>query len=114
MASVTFDISEKWKARLASFSRWLPAIIELSLLAPKTPAAEAVSAVIEFLVGNPSPEAVHAYRLAKASELRVATLLEQNRETGLDEREAQELDEYLELEQALRKIKAELTLVGHV
>ncbi len=108
MASVTLNLSDQLKARVEPFSRWLPAILEISLLALKTPAHKAASEVIEFLVSNPSAQAVHNYRLSEVSQKRVEGLLEQNREGVLGNADEQELDEYLRLEHVVRMVKAEL------
>ena len=109
MASVTLNLSEQLKARVEPFGRWLPAILEVSLLALKTPAYEAASELIEFLVSNPSPQAVHDYRLSEFARKRVEILLEENRESGLSEDAEKELDEYLKLEHIVRMVKAKLS-----
>ena len=109
MASLTLNVSEQLKSRVEPFSRWLPAILELSLLALKTPAHQAASELIAFLASNPSAREVHAYRLSDASAKRVAQLLEKNREGGLSQDEANELDEYLRLEHVVRMMKVKLT-----
>ena len=109
MASLTLNVSEQLKTRVEPFSRWLPAILELSLLALKTPAHQAASDLIAFLASNPSARAVHTYRLSDTDAKRVAQLLEQNREGTLSEAETNELDEYLRLEHVVRIMKAKLT-----
>ncbi len=109
MPSVTLELSEELKARVEPFSRWLSAILELSLLALKTPASGAASELIEFLISNPSPGEVQAYQLPTWSQERVGALLERNRSAGLSDAETRELDEYLKLEHAVRLIKAKLT-----
>ncbi len=108
MASVTLNLSDQLKARVESFSRWLPAILETSLLALKTPAYEAASEFIEFLASNPLPQAVHNYRLSEVVQKRVEGLLEHNREGILSDVEEKELDEYLRLEHVVRMVKAKL------
>lgn len=108
MASLTLNLPEQLKARVEPFSRWLPAILELSLLALKTPAYESASELIAFLASNPTPREVHGYRLSEEAQQRVSRLLEQNREGSLGEDEAQELDEYLKLEHVVRLLKADL------
>ena len=108
MASLTLNVSEQLKSRVEPFSRWLPAILELSLLALKTPAHQAASELIAFLASNPSAREIHAYRLSDTDAKRVSKLLERNREGGLSQDEADELDEYLRLEHVVRMIKAKL------
>ncbi len=108
MASLTLNLPEQLKQRVEPFSRWLPAILELSLLTLKTPAQGAASDLVAFLVSNPTPREVHGYRLPEASQKRVAELLTRNREGVLSDAEAQELDEYLRLEHVVRLVKANL------
>lgn len=115
MASVTLELSEQLKAKVEPFSRWLPAILEIGLLTLRTPVSEAASEFVGFLTRNPLPREVHGYRLPEPFEKRAEALLEQNRERALRPSEERELDEFLALEQVVRKLKAELStdeLVG--
>jgi hypothetical protein len=109
MPSVTLELSEELRARVEPFSRWLPAILELSLLVLKTPAFSAASELIEFLVSNPSPGEMYSYHLPNWAQERIEVLLENNSGAGLSDIETRELDEYLKLEHAVRLIKAKLT-----
>jgi hypothetical protein len=53
MATIT--LPDELAKRVEFFSRWLPTVLEISLLALKTPAVETASEIIEFLASNPSP-----------------------------------------------------------
>ena len=108
MASLTLNLPEQLKARVEPFSRWLPAILELSLLALKTPAYESASDLIAFLASNPTPREVHDYRLSNEVQKHVSQLLEQNCEGSLSQDEVAELDEYLKLEHVVRLVKVNL------
>ena len=106
---MTLTLPEQLKERLEPFSRWLPAILELSLLTLKTPAQQEVTALIEFLASNPTPGQVHDYRLSDPAQKRLEGLFAQNAEAVLAEAETRELDEYLKLEHVVRMIKARLS-----
>jgi hypothetical protein len=108
MPSLTLDLSEQLQDRVKPFSRWLPAILEVSLLNLKSPAHQAASDFIEFLVSNPSEHSVGTYRLAEGTQGRVEQLLEKNRQGTLSEDETKELDDYFKLEHVVRVMKAKL------
>ena len=108
MASMTLTLSEQLKERVEPFSRWLPVILEVSLLTLETPAHQAARELTEFLASNPSSQAVHDYRLSKTALKRVEALLEKNRAGELLVQEEHELDEYLQLESLMRRVKLEL------
>jgi hypothetical protein len=108
MPSVTLDLSEQLQARVKPFSRWLSAILEVSLLNLKSPAHQAASDFIELLVSNPSEQTVRVYKLPEVAQQRVEHLLEKNRLGTLSEDETKELDDYLRLEHVTRVIKAKL------
>jgi hypothetical protein len=113
MPSVTLDLSEQLQARVKPFSRWLPELLEVSLLNFKTPTHQAVSAFIEFLTSNPSEQAIGAYKSPEVFQGRVEVLLEKNRLGTLSEDETKELDDYMKLEHVVRviKIKAKTKMV---
>jgi len=106
MATVTLpdDLAE----RLEPFGRWLPAVLEVSLLELRTPAHEAALELLAFLKTDPSAHDVLAYRLPLHLQTRVTSLLERNREGVLSETEQRELDEFMELEHVVRMIKLRL------
>ena len=59
-----------------------------------------------MLASQPTPEHVLALRPSQALQMRVSTLLEQQRNSGLSHREEAELDRYLLLEHLVRLAKA--------
>ena len=107
MATITLpdDLAE----RVAPFDRWLPAILEVSLLGLKTPVHVAGADLVTFLSSNPPVEEVLAYRLSSPIQARVDALLERNRQGALSAAEETELDDYLELEHVVRMLKIELS-----
>lgn len=108
MATLTLTVPDQLAKRLEPFSRWLPSILEISLLKLKTPTAEAASEVIDFLASNPSVEAVRNYRASDRASRRTSDLLERNQAGVLTDAEAKELDEMMELEQLIRRLKNSL------
>jgi hypothetical protein len=106
MATVT--LPDELAKRVEPFGRWLPTIIEISLLKLKTPAAETASEVIEFLATSPSAQDVHAYHVSPRAYARIERLLELNRAGLLGEADAAELDELLKIEQLMTSLKADL------
>lgn len=107
MATVT--LPDELAERVAPFSRWLPAVLEISLLALKTPAVEAAGELIEFLATNPSPRNVHAYHASERAQERMNRLLTLNQAGVLGEAEQRELDELIKLEHLVITLKAGLS-----
>jgi hypothetical protein len=108
MPSLTLDISEQLQDKVKPFSRWVPAILEVSLLNLKSPAHGAASEFIDFLTSNPSEQAVGIYKLSEAFQVRVEALLEKNRAATLTQVESTELDDYMRLEHVIRVIKGKV------
>jgi hypothetical protein len=108
MATLTLDMPEKLLERLEPFSRWLPAVLEISLLALKTPAVETASELVEFLASNPTTKDVRGYHASERAQERMLHLLNSNRAGYLGQAEAKELDELLRLEQLMINLKASL------
>ena len=106
MATVT--LPDDLAARIEPFGQWLPAVLELSLLALKTQAREAADELIAFFVSNPTAQNVWEYQLAEKWQTRVADYLTQNREGALSQAQRLELDEFLALEEVVRRVKARL------
>lgn len=62
--------------------------------------------IIEFIAAGTTPEAVAQFRPSPEAQLRVADLIEREKEGGLSSEEKAELDHFLELEHILRMAKA--------
>ena len=105
---VTVTLPDDLAKRVEAFGQWLPAVLELSLLGLKTPARDTADALIAFFKTNPSAEEVWSYRLSDTEQKRVESLLEKERENTVSEVERLELDEFMQLEQTVRLIKARL------
>ena len=106
MATVTLpdDLAE----RVEPFGRWLPTVLEISLLGLKTPASRTAGEIVAFLSTGPSSDEVATYRASVRSQERINRLLALNQAGFLGKVEAEELDELLRLENLLIMLKAEL------
>jgi hypothetical protein len=108
MATITLKLPDELAERVQAFNRWLPSILEISLLTLKTPATRTASEIIEFLATNPSAAEVHAYHGTKRARRRMSHLLDLNRAGLISEAQLQELDELLKLEHLIINLKAGL------
>jgi hypothetical protein len=108
MATLTLNVPDTLAERVEPFSRWLPTILEISLLGLTTPAARTASEIVTFLASNPSEQTVQDYHVSEQAQIRIDDLLEKNRKAILNENELKELDELLELEHVIIMLKASL------
>jgi hypothetical protein len=111
MAAVTLELPDALAQRVKPFSRWIPTILEISLLSFKTPAAQIAHEVIEFLASNPSAQMVHDYYVSEAAQQPMSELMACNREGNISQVELTELDELLALATVITTLKA--SLVNH-
>jgi predicted secreted protein len=109
MTTVTLELPESLAKRLEPITRWLPALLEIALVFPKTSAAKTFREVFNFLASNPSPKEVYQFRAPDYAQERVSYLLELNRESKISEDELAELDEHLALEMIMTTLKTSLT-----
>lgn len=107
MASVT--LPDELAVRVAPFGRRVPTVLEISLLAFKTPAVEAAGELVEFLATNPSPRNVHNYHASERAQVRMSKLLALNQAGALGEAEGRELDELIKLEHLIITLKGRLS-----
>ena len=105
---VTITLPDELAERVAPFSRWLPTVLEVSLLKLKTPAVETASELVEFLSTNPSVQEVQTYHASVRSQTRMGQLLALNQAGVISGAEAEELDELLKLEHVVINLKAQL------
>ncbi len=106
MATLTLNVSDTLAERVEPFSRWLPTILEISVLGFTSPALKTAHETITFLASNPSEHAVRNFKFSLKTQQRVDELLERNCESILTENEQQELDEILRLEHVIIMLKA--------
>jgi len=107
MASITVEVPEHLARRLQPFSTWLATVLELSLAGFKTPVAQTVAEVIDFLSNGPSSAEVADYTVSERANERVRRLLALNEAGLLSPEERSELDEVEKLEHILIMLKAE-------
>ena len=105
----TVALPDELAARVAPFSRWLPTVLEISLLAFKTLAVETAGELIELLATNPSPKNVHAYHASERAQERMSRLLTLNQAGVLGGVEQRELDELIKREHLIITLKAGLS-----
>jgi hypothetical protein len=108
MVAVTLELPDALAQRVKPFSRWIPSILEISLLSFKTPTAQTAHEVIDFLASNPSAKAVHEYYASEAVQQRMSELMSLNREDKINPGELTELDELLSLASVITSLKASL------
>jgi hypothetical protein len=108
MATLTLNVSDTLAERVEPFSRWLPTILEISILGLTSPALQVANETIAFLASNPSEQAVRNFQFSLKTQQHMDELLERNRESSLTEHELKELDELLRLEHVIIMLKGSL------
>ena len=106
MVQMTVQVSEELAKRCQAVGPWLSAIIDLSLLGLRTPAAAVASEIIGFLSTNPAPEDVIGFHLPDTEQFRLRRLLSLNQAGCLAQEEEAELDELQRLEHFMIMLKA--------
>jgi hypothetical protein len=73
-----------------------------------------VNEVLDFLLAQPTPEAVIALKASPAAQERLRYLLDGNRNNALQDAERAELEAYLQLDNLVSRLKAraQLKLAG--
>jgi hypothetical protein len=105
MVEMTMRVPDNLAPRLRRMNKWLPAVLELSLVGFKTPAAQTVSELIGFLAKGPTPKQVADYKVSERSQQRLRRLLALNQSGLLSEEEQAELDEIETLEHLVTLLK---------
>lgn len=107
MVEIRVQLPDGLAQRVRTMSVWLSAVLELSLLSLRTPAAQTASEIIDFLATGPAPEEVLAYHVSERAQERVRRLLAIN-EAGLASPDEQaELDEIERIEHIMTLLKAQ-------
>ncbi len=107
MIQMTVQVSDELAKRCQAAGPWLSAIIDLSFVGFKTPAAATVSEIISFLSENPSPEELISFHVPQAAQFRLRRLLALNEAGCLSGAEQSELDELQHLEHFIIMLKAQ-------
>ncbi|GAB4434415.1 MAG: hypothetical protein Kow0031_16140 [Anaerolineae bacterium] len=107
MVEITMKVHDNLAQRLQPMYRWLPAVLELSLVGFRTPATQTASEIIEFLAAGPSPGEVLAYNVSDRAQERLRRLLAINQAGLASEEEQAELDEIGRIEHIMILLKAQ-------
>ena len=108
MVQITMQLPDQLAKQILPARRWLPVVLELSLARLKTPAAETSSEIIDFLLGNPTLDAVLTYHASDRAQRRLQRLLALNEAGLLGEEEQGELAESERLEHILIMLKVQV------
>ncbi len=114
MVQVTMQLPDQLANRVLPAQRWMPALLELSLLRLKTPARETASELADFLLSNPSLDAVLGYYVSNRAQTRLQRLLALNEAGLVGEMEQLELDELEQLEHIMVMLKAQIAEQQHL
>ena len=116
MSTITLEVPEELATRLAPLRDQLPRLLALALdlypagLPLTASASEAVHPafreMIDFLASGPTPEQIVSFKISPAAQARLEELLDKNREDGLTDDEAAELDVYEQVNHVLLLLKA--------
>ena len=82
--------------------------MEIGLARLKTPTSITASEIIDFLLGNPTPQEVLAYHVSERAQSRLQRLLALNEAGLLGEAEQEELDELEILEHIVIMLKGQI------
>lgn len=105
MATITLDLPDELAHELDDIRDRLPELLALSLRQPAAP-AHIYRSIVDFLAGNPSPEALAHFVPSTEMQQRLETLLQRNRAGTLTAGEQAELDEYERIEHLIVLIKS--------
>lgn len=107
MVEMTMRVLDNLAPKLRRMDKWLPTVLEISLLGFKTPAAQTASELIGFLAKGPTPKQVASYKVSEHSQQRLRRLLALNQSSLLSEEEQAELDELESLEHIVTMLKVQ-------
>ncbi|MGG6240094.1 hypothetical protein ACQ4N7_15830 [Nodosilinea sp. AN01ver1] len=125
MAQITIDIPDDLAQRLApyqsQFSELFTRLIATTLLGQQPPgqstptlpnSSSTYQEILDLLISQPTSEQIISFKVSEASQSRLQTLLQKNRETALSPAESAELDLYEQLDtlMGLLKVRAYTTL----
>jgi hypothetical protein len=107
MVEMTMRVPDNLASKLRRMSKWLPTVLELSLVGFKTPAAQTVAEVIHFLSKGPTAKQVADYKVSARAQQHLQRLLTLNQSGLLSEDEQNELDELENLEHLMTLLKVQ-------
>jgi hypothetical protein len=107
MVEMTMHVPDSLASKLRRMNKWLPTVLELSLVGFKTPAAQTVAEVVQFLSKGPTPRQVAGYKVSERAQQHLQRLLSLNQSGLLSEEEQSELNELETLEHLMTLLKAQ-------
>jgi hypothetical protein len=120
MAQITIDISDELAQQLAPFQSQLSALFTKLVAHPllgqnslePTETNDTYREILDFLISQPTPQQIMAFKVSTAAQSRLQTLLQKNRELSLTAMEITELDFYEQLDTLMGflKIRAQASL----
>lgn len=127
MAQITIDIPDDLAQQLApyqsQFSDLFTRLIATTLLSQQPPeqavpmpnllnSSSLYQEILDLLISQPTSEQIISFKVSEASQSRLQTLLQKNRETALTPAETAELDLYEQLDtlMGLLKVRAYIAL----
>jgi hypothetical protein len=106
MVQITIEVPESLAERLSAVRARLPEVLEHGLDQLSPLPNEVYRYILEFLVSNPSPEAVLNFGPTSQMQERASELLEKDRAGQLTPAESAELDEYVRIDNFISLLKA--------
>lgn len=121
MAELTIQVPDELAQRLEPFRDRLPELLTrvVETILPSTASADllpsvanltdapvAYAEVLDFLITQPTPQKIVAFKVSAEAQERIGTLLDKNREGTLTQTETAELDLYKQLEHMMILLKA--------
>jgi len=116
MTTITLEVSDELAARLMPLRERLPQLLSMALelfptelpLAMPAPKVihPAFEEMIDFLASGSTPEQIVAFKISPSAQAHLEELLDKNREDGLTDDEAAELDVYEQINFVLLLLKA--------
>lgn len=120
MAELTIQVPDELAQRLEPFRDHLPELLNIAIgtilpstssdlmrsVTIQTDTPLAYSEVLDFLITQPTPQEIAAFKVSTTAQERIRILLDKNTEGKLAETEAAELDLYEQLEHLMILLKA--------
>jgi hypothetical protein len=116
MTTITLELPDNLATQIEAIRGQLPSLLATVVGAStakkisQTSAAAAIHPVyremLDFLATSPSPRQIIEFKISEASQERLEELLEKNREEGVTEEEAAELDVFELVHHSMIRLKA--------
>ncbi len=116
MTTITLEIPDELANQLAPLQERLPELLSLAVdLSANRPTPTTAHTgtmqpvfkeVIDFLMSQPTPEQIIAFKVSPTAQTRLETLLDKNREDELTDDELAELDTYEQINHLLILLRA--------